>query len=352
MTASSDIRAIPLHRMRIDADTGVPEIASADRILRLADNPADAGSVTYVLPPSSEISDETLQRVLRNRRVDYRFRTPLGFSPLGLFDLRPAPVAGRWLDAADTVLTMRPAVSKDGAYPVQERRVRIEESSLYPVVLGRDLKPFQAPWKGLRCVPLPWRQGDPHLLDAPGLAARPCHEAYLHEHRDAVSRETQRDDQRLVASHWFHPTRFGPYQLHPWKVLVRTNTRWCAAVVGSIDMPWADESPGGARRMVVPGLKASFISERRLRSRGAGPAIDEDEAHYIAAVLNATPHRILVEATNSPRSYSLAETPLHLPLFDRADPIHQDLAALGRDASGGADRSRAIDALFLRLLPR
>jgi hypothetical protein len=352
MMATLHIHTIPLHRMRFDVDTGVPEIATTDRILRLADNPADPGSVAYILSPSSEISDDILQRVLRNRRVDYRFRTPLGFSPLGLFDLRPVPLADRWLDANRTVLVRRPAVVKSGAYPVQERQIWIEEASLYPIIFGRDLKPFRAPWKELRCVPLPWKQGDPDLLDAAGLASRPLQKAYLDEYKDIISTETQRDDQRLVATHWFHPTRFGPYQIYPWKVLVRTNTRWCAAVVGSIDMPWTDEYPGGARRMVVPGLKASFISERRLRPKGVGPAIVEDEAHYIAAVLNATPHRILIEATNSPRSYSLTNPPLHLPLFDCANPIHRDLAILGREASGGADRLRAIDELFLRLLPR
>ena len=160
---------------------------------------------------------------------------------------------------------------------------------LYPVVLGRRLAPFQAPWKDLRMTPLPWDGTSAGLMDARTLAARPHHEAYLFENRENISRETQRDDQRLVSAQWFYPTRFGPCQIYPWKVLVRTNIRWAAAVASDALLPWASEIGGLARRMIIPGLKASFMAERRRGPCGVGAPIREDEAHYLAAVLNATP---------------------------------------------------------------
>ena len=347
MSGAFEIRIIPVSRIRIDRTSGRPVETNSDSLLRIGDQ--DEMTYAFVGP---SVPGSVLARVLAARRNDYRFRTPLGFSPLGLFDLRPIQRPdGRWLSADGTVLVRRPAVSKKGAYPIAERTLAIEETSLYPVVLGRHLTPFQAPWKDLRMTPLPWDGTSARLMDARALAARPHHEAYLFENREDISRETQRDDQRLVSAQWFHPTRFGPYQIYPWKVLVRTNTRWAAAVVSDAVLPWAPEIGDSARRMIIPGLKASFIAERRRGPRGVGAPIGEDEAHYLAAVLNATPHRILMEATNSSRSYSLTNPPLHLPAYDPGNSLHRDLAAVGRAAAAGQATTAQVDPLFLRLLP-
>jgi len=58
-----------------------------------------------------------------------------------------------------------------------------------------------------------------------------------------------------------------------------------------------------------------------------------------------------MEATNSPRSYSLTNPPLYLPAYDPGNSLHRDLAAVGRAAAAGQATAAQVDPLFLRLLP-
>ena len=71
--------------------------------------------------------------------------------------------------------------------------------------------------------------------------------------------------------------------------------------------------------------------------------ITEDEAYYIAAILNTRVVERYFETTYSKRSYSIKNLNVYIPKYDASNSLHAELASLSRKAHGALDSKELKD---------
>lgn len=215
-----------------------------------------------------------------------------------------------------------------GRRAVQALEVEIESDLLFPALLGRDVRRFQATpsaWLLFVQDPVSRRGIDPQEL----VRRAPKAMAYLDamaprlRERAALRRYFSRLDESGRV-HWTAPfyTMFnvGRYTLSPWKVVWnRMGGRMGAAAVGDRE-----------GRLVMPQETHSFF-----------PVDGEDEAYYLVALLNSPWVQEWLER-NGPAGGKSFATPgvvgrMAIRRFEPGLARHARLAELGRSASRAAE---------------
>lgn len=230
-------------------------------------------------------------------------------------------------------------------YKIPSRRVLLETKYLYPLVKGPAIDTFRHNYDGL-IVAFPYDASSP-LKPIP--SQRLAKESrllldYFNSHREIIEKQTKFSDKirGTDPGEFYGLARTGPYSFAGCYVAFRDNTKWCATVVSSTTMPW-----GGAKKRFVFQNHAVSVCERE-----GGGFIDEDEAHYICAILNAPIARRFIIASSDERSFKI-RPPIFVPPFDATNPIHQALVDVSRathvDPGSIDDRLGEADRLYLRM---
>lgn len=80
---------------------------------------------------------------------------------------------------------------------------------------------------------------------------------------------------------------------------------------------------------------------------------NEDEAHYLTACLNSAPFTLAVRSHTQPGGKSFAQPGilkvLRIPRYETANPVHQQLSRLSRNAHAGIINEQEIDILAARV---
>lgn len=205
-------------------------------------------------------------------------------------------------------------LSDVGKKKVSKVRAAVEPELLYPLLRGRDVHPWQAIPEAFLLLPQDCMEGMGGYPEKTMKTCFPGAYAYLKQFEEQLR---DRNDFRR----YFNPKKdpfwsmynVGPYTLAPYKAVWREQARTLTcAVVSSARLPH------GEPKVVVPDHKVLFVPTER-----------EEEAHYIAALLNSCFARLVV------KSYAL-ETSIsthlmnfvRIPQFRPEERLHRDLAAL------------------------
>jgi len=269
----------------------------------------------------------------------YLGREGIEFYPQELLvftDAGPGPESGtRWLENIQV---------PKAKYHVQHGKVLLETEFLFPLVRGPALATFGHEYGGL-IVAFPYDPVDPRrplamreLRNRSRLLAR-----FFRKSQALMEAQTDFSDKIRGpdAGPYYGLARVGPYSFHGVHVAYRDNTKWCACVVTSCEMPW-----GETKRFLFQNHAVS-ISERK-----DGRPIGIDEAHFVCAALNAPVVAEYICASSDSRSFKI-RPPVYVPLFDQGDHRHQEMSTLSRRAH--ADRNRIpeiegrINQLYIEL---
>lgn len=216
------------------------------------------------------------------------------------------------LSASETDVTIRNASSIGRTKGIPEVQMRIEKKHVYPLLRGRNVRPFSATVDPELSIVVP----QPHMYGDPDLPAHsPKTFRFLSNFKDTLLKRSSY--KRYQDGHPFYSLwNVGRYTFSPFKVLWREmgGGKFSAAYIGSY------EHPVLGRKIVIPDHKLYFISVET-----------EDEAAYLTTMLNSA---LISGATSAYAAQlslgaSVAEY-LHLPQFDESNAIQMRLAELGK----------------------
>ena len=192
-----------------------------------------------------------------------------------------------------------------------------EPNSLFPLLRGRDIRPFDAtpePGRGI-LVPQIGISGDE---DLPASAPRTF--GYLSEFKDVLERRSSYRRFQRGKPFW-SVWSTGSYTFSRYKVVWKemSGSSFCAAYVHTAELP------GVGERVVVPDHKVYFV-----------PLDSEQEAAYLTVVLNSDLVRSVVNGYMSGLSLGTSVTDyLNIPRFDPSSRDMVELANLGMMVTHG-----------------
>ena len=153
--------------------------------------------------------------------------------------------------------------------------------------------------------------------------------AYLNRFREQLARRRDRGTRQIIQAGGAFYSVFGvgPYTMSPWKVVWRyIATTMIAAVVGP---------DGDSDRPVIPDHRLMLV-----------PCDNETEAHYLAAVLNSSISRLIVQSHVIGTQISThVLQKIAIPRFDSSTALHRRLASLAHDAVAATSRAEETEVI-------
>lgn len=207
-----------------------------------------------------------------------------------------------------------------GKIKVERVRTAIEPDLIYPLLRGRDVGSWRAQPSASIIISQDFETRRP--IPEPEMRRNyPRTYAYLKGFEDQLRQRRSSSVRKLMEDAFYAMFAIGPYTLAPWKVVWREQSaRPQAAVVGP-----ADDRP------ILPDHKLMLVD--------CGDRAEE--AHYLCALLNSAPARLLI------MSYVIStSTSTHvvhhvaIPRFSERNRAHRTLAELSQRAHEQARRGR------------
>ncbi len=224
------------------------------------------------------------------------------------------------------------------------RTVMLETKFLFPMVKAPSIGLFSHNYDGI-IVPFPYTTDD---------TAKPVNRDILRKESELLLRyydgnrnliESQNEFSDKIRGsdpgEFYGLARTGPYTFANFHVGFRDNTKWCAAVISTISMPWDEQ------KLFLFQNHSVSISERPDRS-----FITEDEAHYICAILNTHIVERFVWASSDNRSFKI-RLQLYIPIYNQNNEKHKKLSTLSKlahtDSTVIDDVRRKAEEIYLAL---
>ncbi|RZS31838.1 type I restriction-modification system subunit M [Corticibacter populi] len=223
---------------------------------------------------------------------------------------------------------------------VDKQRFLAERDHLYPFAKGRDVKQ----WKVCR----PIEQGIllPHTVEtrikpiSPSVLTlqAPKTISYLSQHEEMLRTRASLTalDRANVAEGYYAMLRVGEYTFAPYKVAWRYISKdFYCAVIGPSD--------------ICGGSKATVLQEKLISIAFSS----ENEAYFVCAFLSSPKVKREIERriVGTQVSVHVIED-IHIPSFDSANAIHQEMAALCRDGHYTDGLTEARSAMLGILVDR
>jgi ribosomal protein S17E len=213
---------------------------------------------------------------------------------------------------------------KRSKFKIPKQKILLETKYLYPLVKGCSIDRFSHSYEGF-IVPFPYEQSEPHKPVGSRELDNVSHLLfdYYGKYEGTIAGQTDFSDKIRGpdAGEFYGLARTGPYSFQNVYVGFRDNTKWCAVVITPINMPW------GEKKRFVFQNHAVSICERRNK----GGFIQEDEAHYICAILNAPVVEDYIYASSDNRSFKI-RLPVFIPRYNKDNEKHKKLSQLSRQA--------------------
>ncbi|MNM41913.1 N-6 DNA Methylase [compost metagenome] len=225
----------------------------------------------------------------------------------------------------------------------------IETDMLHPLVKGTDIERFHVE-SSPYVVPFPYDDHARSPIESERLTVlAPNLMAYFNANRSSFEEQTNYNDKIIGAKHkneFYALARVGVYSYGDYFVAFRDNTKWQAAVVSKLPVPWSEE----VKRPVFQNHAVS------ISQRTDGEFITEDEAHYICAIFNAPIVAQFILKSSDSRTFKI-RPPVNVPPFDPKNEKHRRLVALSKQAHIDyanpklmAKHDKELDQAYLALL--
>ena len=227
-------------------------------------------------------------------------------------------------------------------YRIPQQRLVLETKYLFPLAKGPGISAFEYDDPGI-VVAFPYDANRPH---APiGQAELKKHSPFLlryyQKYKKQLEGQTAYSDSIRGEGEFYGVARTGPYSFHSCYVAFRDNTNWCAAVMTTKKMPWGEE-----KRYLFQNHAVSICE------REDGKIISQIEAHFVAGIFNTEIVRHFIYASSDNRSFKI-RPPVHVPIFDRKNARHKEIARLSKLAAqepkNRLTHQAEIEALYIAM---
>ncbi|MEI4550343.1 Eco57I restriction-modification methylase domain-containing protein [Pseudoalteromonas spongiae] len=223
-------------------------------------------------------------------------------------------------------------------HKVPRQSVIVEPDFIYPLIRGREIKPFKVLSSGFY-VPFPYE----HLSRSPivlnelnkksKLLAR-----YFQKNKSVIENQTGYNDKIIGKKHnteYYALARVGEYSYGEHFVCFRDNTSWAAAVVSELKTAWGEQ-----KRPLFQNHAVSISQDKD------GNFISLEEAHYICAIFNSPSVKEFIERSSDSRSFKI-RPPINIPPFDVKKKKHVKLAELSKKAHQLASDDSSLDEVLI-----
>lgn len=194
---------------------------------------------------------------------------------------------------------------------------------LYPMVEGPSISPFVVNWNNCYHL-IPYDEEDTSAPIPLEKLAQTDEEVALYfcNHRSLLDKQSKKSKTMHRGDEFYALSKIGPYTFAKYMVAARDNSNFCSSVIEPIRTPW-----GESKQAVC--VKHTIIISQDVD----GNFIEEDEAHYINAILNSSIVHKYIHSTFKTNGFSLKKSNLFVPKFDYSNRLHRRLVLLSKYAS-------------------
>jgi len=269
-------------------------------------------------------------------KMEYKGREGIEFYPQELFLLHydadiPTP--------PDKVAA-RNFQNPKSKYKIPLETFILEKAYLRPLIKGTNIERFHL-IKSDIVVPFPYKEGHREPIDICELTkVAPLLAAYFNRFKSVISAQTDYNAKIIGTKHnteFYSLARVGVYSYAPHYVAFRDNTKWGACVISNVKTPWGEECR--------PQFQNHAVSISQTTS---GRYITLDEAHYVCAILNAPIVAKYVIGSSDSRTFKI-DIDIHIPEFDKDNPIHTRLSQLSKLAHENYNNNEIMSRLDCEL---
>ena len=197
---------------------------------------------------------------------------------------------------------------------------------IYPILTGPNIVPFHYESSNDYCI-IPYDEKDAKqpinqkklLKDYPELYD------YLVRHKSIIDMQSEKSKQMHRGSEFYSLSKIGSYTFADHLVAVRDNTHFCATVVSKKKTPW-DE----VKQTIC--VKHTIIISQKID----GSFISENEAFYLAGILNSSIVISYIESSFKSNGFSLNKSNLYIPSYNSQDKLHKQIVELSKKATSSA----------------
>ncbi|MDZ5759863.1 hypothetical protein RAK27_14470 [Carnobacterium maltaromaticum] len=223
----------------------------------------------------------------------------------------------------------------------QDGPLKIETKYVRPLIMGPSVGKFAIENRNQFCI-FPYEMGEKTSVSLPFLLENSENLAeYLVKQKEVISGQSERSKAIAKGGDFYSLSKIGDYTYSPYRVVFRDNSKWAAAVSSRIDTPWEEAM------LPIPAKHAPYISKTKK-----GRDIQEDEAHYVCAILNSPVVESYMLSTFSTRSISI-DLKIKIPIYDKTNVLHKKLSALSKAITNGTlkldDGLKQINKVYLSL---
>lgn len=204
----------------------------------------------------------------------------------------------------------------------------LETEYVYPLVLGPSIKKYRLDYKEEYCLfPYYYKDGECKLADASKLLndSEKLYD-YFNKNKEVITGQSKRSISMKKGNEFYALSKVGPYTFSNIAVAFRDNTCMSAVVLAPKKTGWGD------KKQYICAKHAAFISVDKENNY-----ITEDEAYYIAAIMNTSVVEQYFKSTYSGRSYSIKNINIFMPKYTQENDKHKKLSELSRKAHAEKD---------------
>lgn len=234
----------------------------------------------------------------------YRAYEGIGLTPREIFVVKVIEKAGYNVIIENGIWSR--AKKRFGKKVIQE----VEKELVYPVFFGRDIGKYEMKWKGTYSVILYDSKSGKILPEYKAKVNYPhaysFYSKFKHELESAANYKNYGKGQPFYFIYRMEDRVFAPVKV-VWK---EVGTQINATVVTTLKDQLIDE------KIPLPDYTCVYV-----------PLSNEDEAHYLCAILNSTISRVVTSYVHLHPDPHVLEH-LYVPRYDKTDGVHSKLAEL------------------------
>lgn len=253
--------------------------------------------------------------------TSYLYRTGVEFTPQELYLLTDSGVSNRSNHYRFVSKQFKRSKYKIDDTPNGGWDLPIE--CIYPILTGPSITPFHYKDSNDFCI-IPYDKNDTKqpISTAVMLKEYPELYDYLVRHKNIIDMQSEKSKQMHRGTEFYSLSKIGEYTFADYIVAVRDNTHFCATVVNKRLTPWKE-------------LKQTICVKHTIiiSQKTDGSFITEDEAYFLAGILNSSIVISYIESSFKSNGFSLNKSNLFLPRFNPENEIHKKIVGLSKKAT-------------------
>lgn len=231
--------------------------------------------------------------------------------------------------------------NKKATHKITETTFPLETKYLFPLVRSVEVDRFHIKEHSF-IVPFPYKESNKRApISSKDLSKEsPLLSNFFYQYKSVFNSKTDYNKKIIGDKHnkeFYALTRVGEYTFGDYFVVFRKDTKWCSAVIGSVETIWGETKTPRFQSHAV------YISQNIN-----GDFITLEEAHFICAIFNAPITAQFITNSSDDRSYKV-RPPIFIPKFDNNNKYHKELSDLSIKAHKLFDNKDEIKTIDLRL---